>query len=54
MREAGKDNETNPIDVSDRLESLATGVDPDGSTFTPWLKATDVRDFPAIPDDRPR
>ena len=54
LREAGKDNQTNPIDLSDRLESLATGVDPDGSTFTPWLKATDVRDLPAIPDDRPR
>ena len=54
LREAGKDNQTNPIDLSDRLESLATQVDPDGSTFTPWLKATDVRDFPAVPDDRPR
>src|SRR6266566_2738445 len=54
QRESGKDDQTNPIDLSDRLESLATGVDPDGSTFTPWLKATDVRDFPAVPDDRPR
>jgi hypothetical protein len=54
LRESGKDDQTNPIDLSDRLESLATNVDPDGSTFTPWLKATDVRDLPAVPDDRPR
>jgi hypothetical protein len=54
LREVGKDDQTNPIDLSDRLESLSTQVDPDGSTFTPWLKATDVRDFPPVPDDRPR
>jgi phospholipase C len=53
-RQAGKDNQTNSFDVSDRLEGLANQVDPDGSTFTPWLKATDIRDLPAIPDDRPR
>ena len=54
MRQAGKDDQTNPIDVSDRLESLATEVDPDGASFTPWTKATDVRGLPAAPDDRPR
>jgi phospholipase C len=54
LREAGKDNQTNPIDLSDQLESLATNVHPNGATFTPWLKSTDVRDVPAAPDDRPR
>jgi phospholipase C len=54
LRQAGKDNQTNPFDVSDRLEGLAKQVDPDGSTFTPWLKSTDVRGLPNIPDDRPR
>jgi phospholipase C len=53
-REVGKDNQINSFDVSDRLESLAHYVDPDGTTFTPWLKATDVRGLPAPPDDRPR
>src|SRR5262245_3873545 len=53
-RQAGKDNQTNPFDVSDRLEGLARQVDPDGSTFTPWLRQTDVRGLPNPPDDRPR
>ena len=53
-RQAGKDNQVNSFDVSDRLEGLARQVDPDGSTFTPWLKATDVRGLPTVPDDRPR
>jgi phospholipase C len=54
MRQSGKDNQTNPFDVSDRLEELAREIDPDGSTFTPWIKATDVRGLSAPPDDRPR
>jgi phospholipase C len=54
LRQSGKDNQVTPFDVSDELETLAAQVDPDGVTFTPWLKATDVRDMPAVPDDRPR
>jgi phospholipase C len=53
-RQAGKDNQINSFDVSDRLEGLAQQVDPDGSTFTPWLRQTDVRGLPTVPDDRPR
>jgi phospholipase C len=53
-RQAGKDNQINSFDVSDRLDGLARQIDPDGSTFTPWLKATDVRGLPSPPDDRPR
>jgi hypothetical protein len=54
VRRQGKDDQVTPFDVSDELESLATQVDPDGVTFTPWIRATDVRDVPAVPDDRPR
>jgi phospholipase C len=54
VRRQGKDDQVTPFDVSDELESLATQVDPDGVTFTPWIRATEVRDVPAIPDDRPR
>jgi phospholipase C len=54
LREVGKDNQANPFDVSDQLEALARQVDPDGPSFTPWLKYTEIRDIPAVPDDRPR
>jgi hypothetical protein len=54
LRRQGKDDQVTPFDVSDRLDALAQQVDPDGNTFTPWIRATDVRDVPAVLDDRPR
>jgi phospholipase C len=52
--ESGKDNQANPFDVSDELEALAARVAPNGPSFTPWLQYTEVRDRPAVQDDRPR
>jgi phospholipase C len=54
LSETGKDDSQRTFEVSDRLEQLAQGVDPDGVTFTPWLKYTELRDLPALPEDRPR
>ena len=54
LRETGRDDSAVTFEVSDRLEQLSQQVDPDGVTFTPWLKYTGLRDLPALPDDRPR
>jgi len=53
LEQTGKDNQTRVFEVSDKLEQLARGVDPDGVTYTPWLRQTEIRDLPSMGDDRP-
>jgi hypothetical protein len=53
LREVGPDRETNTFEVSDELEAVIQQRI-QGSTYTPWLKFTDIHDLPALPDDHPR
>jgi phospholipase C len=53
LEQTGKDSTSDVFQVSDELERLAQRVDPDGVTFTPWLRATDVRNLPPMADNKP-
>ena len=54
MEETGKDESARTFEVSDRLQQLTRRVEPEGVQFTPWLRYTEIRDLPALPDDHPR
>jgi hypothetical protein len=53
LEQTGKDVTPQIFQVSDELERLAQRVDPDGVTFTPWLRSTDVRNLPPMADNKP-
>jgi phospholipase C len=50
LEQTGKDSTPQVWNVSDQLDALAQARDAD---FTPWLKATDVRDLPPMADNKP-
>jgi phospholipase C len=50
LEQTGKDSTEKVFNVSDQLDAIAQERDAD---FTPWLKATDIRDLPAMADNKP-
>jgi phospholipase C len=52
LEQTGKDVTPQIFQVSDELERLAQRVDPDGVTFTPWLRSTAIRDLPPMADNK--